>query len=678
MNFRPSRISASLMLAIATMASPLLAHGFEVKDAVAITLKNNAEVRMKWHNFRATAEERGISQANYLPTIDLSYSTAKENRAAPVVSNGRVITNDFSRHGYNLSLAQNLFQGFITVNQVKQLDFTTRARYYEYLAEAEAQSQEAVRAYIDVVRYGKLVEIAEENYAVHKGIYQQILQRVSQGVGRRVDLEQVTGRMALAESNLINEIANLQDVSARYARIVGEAAPDSLAMGKPTDVAGATEVMPLAEKNNPRLLAAGALYHAAEAEIAARRGAFSPTLDLRASKDVTNNRDGILGRDDRKVLELVLNMNLYRGGADRARLMAATARLDEAEAMGTKACRDMRQQVTIAYNDTIKLSSQLESLRQHQLSTEKARDAYRQQFDIGQRTLLDMLDSENELFQARRDELIAELDLQLARYRVLGESGRLLQALQLSPNDGGKMNDDPIRAFSCTSVSAGVPAPAIDSSQHNLPQFDTPAVVSKTTAAAPDRSIAINTKVQFDLKSAVIREESKAGLDQLIKTLQLPEMAGKRFSVEGHTDRSGNAAANRVLSQQRADAVRNYLSSHGIAADRLQSTGYGDSMLLTGVAPSDPANRRVVVVLQDQAATRLANAPVLPKTINANAPLVQSNAAVSVPQAAASAAVVAPLPSVTVPATSEKATQLRRQLLRMAPATAPSASPDGN
>ena len=200
--------------------------------------------------------------------------------------------------------------------------------------------------------------------------------------------------------------------------------------------------MVLADKNNPSLQAARAFYRAAEAEIDVRRGAFSPTLDLRANKAATTNKDGVKGRTNEQAIELVVNMNLYRGGADRARLASATERRDEAEALGVKACRDMRQQVSIAYNDSVRISSQLESLRQHQLSTEKARDAYRKQFDIGQRTLLDMLDSENELFESRRELLNAELNQQLATYRVLGESGRLMEAMQLKPNDDGVDNDN--------------------------------------------------------------------------------------------------------------------------------------------------------------------------------------------------------------------------------------------
>ncbi len=600
MNFRRKHLYGCTLAALLTMVIPSASFAFELKDAISQTVQNNAEVGMKWYNFRATAEEKGVASAGFFPTVDLSYSTGRERLREPQLD-GSVVSRTFNRHGYTATLNQNLFQGFMTVNQVKQLDYTSRARYFEYLAATEQQSLEASRAFIDVVRYSKLVEIAEDNYAIHKGIYEQILQRVTQGVGRRVDLEQINGRLGLAESNLINEISNLHDVSARYARIIGAPPPAELKLPvlDMNLLPAGDQLMPLADKHNPTLLAARSFYRAAEADVSMRRGAFSPTLDLRATKEAINNKDGISGRNSQQAVELVLNMNLFRGGADRARLASSAERQNEAEALGIKACRDMRQQVSIAYNDVSKLTSQLDALRQHQLSTEKARDAYRRQFDIGQRTLLDLLDSENELFDARRELLNAELNQQLAIYRVLGESGRLLEALQIKPQDSSLASVDDLTVPACPSDYT--PVSPLDKSKIAAKSFNDDTIVAKTTPSAIERNVSVNVQVQFDLDSARIRPESNATLDQLASTLLLPELGTKRFVVEGHTDTTGGASHNLLLSQRRAAAVRDYLIAKGVPADRLDSVGYGSSKLLPNLAPTDPNHRRVVVTFQEQA-----------------------------------------------------------------------------
>lgn len=615
MNFRSKRITGATLAAMLAFSMPLTSQALELKDAVEQTLKNNAEVRMKWHTFRSSVEEQGVARAGFLPSVDVNYAVARENNKTPTTTGGTV-KEDFTRRGYTLAVNQNLFSGFITTNQVKQLDFTSRARYYEYLASAEQQGLEAVRAFTDVVRYSKLVEIAEENYAIHKGIYEQILQRVNQGVGRRVDLEQIAGRLALAESNLVNELSNLNDVSARYARITGEAPPNELKLpGLNLGLLpAANNVMVVADRYNPSLQAARAFYRAAEAEIDVRRGAFSPTVDLRANKSSTNNKDGVKGTTDKQALELVVSMNLYRGGADRARLASAAERRDEAEALGIKACRDMRQQVSIAFNDTVRIGSQLEALRQHQLSTEKARDAYRKQFDIGQRTLLDMLDSENELFEARRELLNAELNQQLAIYRVLGESGRLMETMQLKPQEDGSNKEVDTNAPSCPTdyvaptplVTSKIPARSFNTGDNNV---TLPPVTANTEPVIGPRDVTVNMQVQFDLNSARIRNESLPMLDQLANTLRMPVMAQKRFLIEGHTDNSGSASLNQSLSEQRARSVYDYLVSKGVDGSRLDSVGRGSSQPLPGKTVDDPQNRRVAIVVQDLAPRAISAKP---------------------------------------------------------------------
>ncbi len=147
-------------------------------------------------------------------------------------------------------------------------------------------------------------------------------------------------------------------------------------------------------------------------------------------------------------VELVLNYNLFRGGSDYARVKQYVSKLESAFDLRDKVCRDVWQTGLIAYNDSVKLVSQIKLLSQHELSTSKAKQAYQQQFDIGQRSLLDLLDTENELYQARRSLAASEYDLQLAKARVLAISDSLLKALELQTlpatpiTDAGGAEDD--------------------------------------------------------------------------------------------------------------------------------------------------------------------------------------------------------------------------------------------
>lgn len=422
-------------LTAAVVIAPQYLHAFELKDAVELAVQNNPEVRYKWHQFRGATEDIGTGKAGYMPTVDVAYESNRLKYDYPSGSNAPA-DQSYTTHGWSISLTQNLFQGFQTYFTVQQLNFDQQARYFDFLDTSESIGLQAAQAYIDVSRYRQLVDLAKDNYATHKGIFDQIQQKVQAGVGRRVDLEQAAGRLALAESNLFIQTSNLHDVTARYVRLVGKEPPAELNSVPSSWASKSTEGKNLLRngiEHSPAYLSTVASIRSAEATVKVSKGAFSPTLNLTATRGPENNYDGYFGQTNKSSIDLVFNINLYRGGGDRARLRSALEKVNAAMDLRDKACRDLSQTLKISYNNVIKLSAQLPVLRQHQLSTEKARDAYRKQFDIGQRSLLDVLDSENELFDSSMSYINAQMDQAAAQATILAGSGHLLDTLRLKP-----------------------------------------------------------------------------------------------------------------------------------------------------------------------------------------------------------------------------------------------------
>ena len=319
-----------------------------------------------------------------------------------------------------------------------------QTRWFELLDISENTALEAVRAYIDVVRYRRMVELSEDNYVDHRFYYQQLQSRFRAGVGRGVDVEQAAARVALAESNLTTDVSNLHDVVARYLRVIGEAPlqkpprPESLGAGMP---ATASEAMDLALRNSAAINAAIENLRSARAAVSERESAFWPTVQARVRAGSGHNFDATPDLKREVTAGVVLNWNLFAGGADQARVRQQTNLLNQAADQRDKACRDARQNAGIAYNDVVKLEDQLRALDRNVLAIEKTRDAYRQQFDIGQRSLLDLLNSENELYTARRSYVNADYDRMFAQARVLAALQQLTQRLGLrspvAPADAG-------------------------------------------------------------------------------------------------------------------------------------------------------------------------------------------------------------------------------------------------
>ncbi len=422
--------SLGLLSGVATAAAPE-----PLRDAARKAVVANPEVQARWHAFRAADAERDVARGGYFPQLDLTASAGRERRDRPNLS-----ADTFNHTNAMLTLNQMVYDGFFTYNEVARLGYAKLARYYELLDAAEVTASEAVRAYSDVLRYRERVALAKANYVEHKRIYDQIADRAGAGVGRRVDLEQAFGRLALAESNLLTETANLHDVSARYQRVTGDVPAEGLpSFGDRSVFAGipatAKDALREAFNTNPALNAAVENVRASQSEVDVRRAAYHPRVFFRASQAVDHNLDGIDGHSRDTVAGFVMSYNLFRGGSDQARIGQAAEALNQAKDLREKSCRDLRQTLSIAYNDIRQLEEQLRYLDQHQLAVAKAREAYHRQFDIGQRTLLDLLDTENEYFQARLAYVDAAYNQIVAQSRTLSSVGRLMPALNIARED---------------------------------------------------------------------------------------------------------------------------------------------------------------------------------------------------------------------------------------------------
>jgi adhesin transport system outer membrane protein len=406
--------------------------GDALRDSAQRAISTNPEVTARFNALRAAIEEVDVARGGFLPRVDLS---AEAGRTSDRLTNRDPNSQSQTRTGIALSATQLLWDGLGTRNQIDRLDHARLTRYFEFLDISESTALEAVRAYADVSRSRQLVKLAEDNYVQHRQVHEQIQARFKAGVGRGVDLEQAAARVALAESNLSTESANLHDVTERYRRIVGTPPPAGAPLSRVLDngVPKATSALiETAVRRNVTIAAAIENLRSAQAQTREREGLFHPRVEARVRSGVGNNLDGIDSQKRDTSASVVLNWNLFNGGSDVARVRQATALLNQAADTRDKACRDVRQTAAIAYNDVNRLIEQMGSLERNVNASEKARDAYRQQFEIGQRSLLDVLNAENELYSAKRALVSAEFDLAIAKARTHASMSALIGVLGLA------------------------------------------------------------------------------------------------------------------------------------------------------------------------------------------------------------------------------------------------------
>ena len=431
--------------------------------AVQSAITTNPDVTARYNAYRASIDAVDVARGAYLPRVDLSATAGQERDR---FDNRDPASQTMGRREAGLTVTQLLWDGLGTRSDVARLGHDRLTRYFEFLDATEQAALDAAKAHFDVQRYRRLVLLAEDNYVQHRYAFLQIESRVKAGVGRGVDLEQAAARVALAQSNLVTEVSNLHDVTARYQRVVGIQPPKDLPnitllrSGLP---ASPGEAMTTAVKQSAAVSASIESLRSARSLADGRRSVYQPRVEARVRGVAGRNVEGLQDQTRNTGAEIVLNWNLYNGGADQARVRQQTNLLNQAGDLRDKTCRDARQTAAIAFNDTRKLIDQLTYLDRNTLAILKARDAYRQQFDIGQRSLLDLLNAENELYTARRAYATAEYDLALSFARTHAAMNPLGAQLGVSRIDstandaaGWEQGDDaPMR---CPSVVAAIPA----------------------------------------------------------------------------------------------------------------------------------------------------------------------------------------------------------------------------
>ncbi len=606
------RKSAIAML-IGSAVSGVQAAPVTLNEIASKAVQTNPEVVAKWHEFKASGFERDVTWGRNLPSLDVLYGTAYQERESPLY------TPPGSERKYNfqngkVTLRQNLFEGFATLNDTKRLEHSTIVRFYEMLDASETAAFEASKAYIDVWRHRKLVEFAEENYVTHRLAHTKVKERAQSGVGRQVDMETAAGRLALAESNLLTETANLHDVSARYQRIVGELPKDEMApppsvLSKDLPKQRAESINTGFEKS-PRLKAAFENILSAKRNVEVQKSGYYPRVDAYLEKVHDVNASGYNGNTNESTAGLTVSWNLFRGNQDTSKKLKAAEELNIAKDLREKVCREVRQNLSMSFNDHLRLTEQIQYIDQHQLSIDKVREAFRNQFDIGQRTLLDVLDSENEYYTARRDYVNAEMDLMIADAKYQATSGNLLNTLNLKNLDmtPPKPETAPDEDMFTTCPAEPVGVALIDKDaifnlaleKDRLTRVKAAPPAPPVVALTPRQIIktakpVVITGANFDLDSAKLKPGAEARLKPVVEfARQYPEAD---MEVVGHTDDLASETYNLKLSEKRAAAVKDWLERNGVNANRITAKGMGKAQPIAGNNTEEgrAQNRRVEV-----------------------------------------------------------------------------------
>lgn len=421
---------ATAMLSLLLAAAPAAAD--DLIDVYRRALANDPVFAVARANYEANLEKAPQGRAQLLPTLDLSAGATETD----LRSRGPTVDGAF-RFGtdtYSLNLTQPLYrkqnfagyrQGQFQANQA-EAEFAA-ARHDLMLRTAQAYF--GVLAALDVLDYSRrertaierLLTLARRNFSV--------------GTASLVDVHEAEARLDVTRAQ---EIAAATDLEARREalRALTGTAPEALVRlrrlvplaPEPSD---AEKWAQQALGNNPAARARAEALEAAKQELEKNRAGHYPTVDITAShsySDAGGNSLGNWSEQRSNQVGLLFNLPLYRGGSVSSKVREAAARRDEAGSRVDQAKREAAQLARQYYAAVVNGIARLTALEQALVSNQRALETTLLGYERGQRTGVDVLNTQRQLYATRRDLTAARYDYLNSRLRLLAAAGTLDEA----------------------------------------------------------------------------------------------------------------------------------------------------------------------------------------------------------------------------------------------------------
>jgi len=403
-----------------------------LRDALAVGVATNPEYGTVAASRRATDEELEQGEALFLPSLDLNGDAGFEHSDDISTRAGSGDDEEnLWRKEVGLTLTQMLFDGWEAYYEVQRQEARVMSSAHRVRETAELVGLAIVESYLEVLRQRQLLMIAEQNVRDHIGIMEQINAGIEAGRSTRADGEQARARLASAKATAANTRQALRNAEANYLQEVGDK-PGSLILPEiPLDLleADVEEEVLKTLAHSPTLDIFASDIEVAYAEAQGTKSTYYPQLDVQLNARTGHDLGGVHGRDTSASALVVMNWNLYRGGADVARAREFVHRHQQTKEAHAEAARSVENDVRQTWASMEASRDRAAQFKSQVAANSEVVKAYKDQFNLDRRTLLDVLDSQNELFVSKSNAVNSEFLEMLAVYRLLALKGDLLPSM---------------------------------------------------------------------------------------------------------------------------------------------------------------------------------------------------------------------------------------------------------
>ncbi len=396
-----------------------------LEESVHLMLRQEPELRAVDYDSKSSFQDYKIARGDLFPQVTLNGSSGISERDRS--SDGLVSQSGDTlwSNQVGLSIRQLLFDGGIVSNEVKASSAFYDAQRYLQMSQIEARVIDLAEVYLETIRVGRQLDAARENVAVHKEMREKLAERQRNG-GVRADTSLIDGRLSLAENSLYTQELAMENARWRFKRLTGVEPTD---ITEPASLRTGNSLEQLDVTQNWDYLAATSALEAADFKRESKRGLYSPNVYLDAGASRGEDTLGVRGSDDEVRGLLVLSWDLYRGGANKATNHRERLQLAKAGELLRAADQQREYQLRLLLAEKEGSKASTGSLEQYVDKLGRVISDYEEQFRIGQKELLNILDVRNEHYQARSRLIDSRFNQDVAEYRMLGAQGRLIERL---------------------------------------------------------------------------------------------------------------------------------------------------------------------------------------------------------------------------------------------------------
>ncbi len=435
------------MLLMATAATPLYAQPvtepIDMRQAIEIAITSNPEILQAQFNTEAIQFERDQAQGLYFPTLDIELSAG----ARRLENNTRRALNIADDWLYPVEAQARADWTLIDFGRRRGELLRQAARVdgasLRVVERSEFIALQVSRQYLNLLLQERIVAAAEDNALFHEQLAGSLSEGVDQGSISVADLQQAEERLQAAI--VLREEAREDLANARTAlrRLTGldinnVVLPGNLLSFLPLDLPQAIAV---ARTENPLVREAQADVDAANAMIMSSRGGLLPEIGVDVTGRIGEDIDGFAGETNDVIGRVYLRWTLFNGGIKEAEVQEMVRRASEARYRLHDRVREAEEDVSNAWTALETQRTVGATLERQSEVSDDLLLSYRSQFNIGRRSLLDVLDAQNTRFNTQVRRETSRFSELFAGYQVLAATNNFLDALSLAPGAGAGLQE---------------------------------------------------------------------------------------------------------------------------------------------------------------------------------------------------------------------------------------------